>query len=84
VDHALDPLLQDGDVEVDEQPQPKAGELQIGHHLCFVDWQQLFDRLQLHDDPAVYDNVEPVSAVEELSLVVDWERPLPLERDESL
>src|SRR5687767_4616815 len=51
-DHSLDTGLQDGDVEVLQQPQRYAGGLQIGYHVSDVDGKDLRNRLELHDQLA--------------------------------
>jgi hypothetical protein len=71
--------LEDGDVEVDEQTDAQLGEPQVRHDLSHVNGQEALDSLQLPQDPALDDEIEPVPAVEVQPLVFHRKRLLPAE-----
>jgi hypothetical protein len=54
-DHAANPATQDGRVEVDEQPDVQARQLQVRQHLRFIDRQKVIDGLFAKPKP-VSDN----------------------------
>jgi hypothetical protein len=71
--------LEDDDVEVDEQTDGQLSEPQVRHDLSHVNGQEALDSLQLQQDPALDDEIEPVAAVDVQPLVFHRERLLPAE-----
>ena len=76
-------VLEDGDVEVYEESNGKASELEIGEHLSLMDGQKPPDRLYFDDEFVLDDDVQAITAVQPYALVSDWNRPLALETETS-
>ncbi len=57
-----DPVLQQALVEVDQQPDPQAGGLQVRHHLRHVNRLDRRHGLDLHDDLALHHQVDSLPA----------------------
>jgi hypothetical protein len=61
------------DVEIDQETNRAAGELEIRENLCLMDHSQFLYGLQL-DDHSVFDQqVNPVTAIESHPLVNHWQ-----------
>jgi hypothetical protein len=75
------PLSHRCDVEIEDQSYLASPKLQVSDHLRFVDRRQAFDRLDLDDDRAFDEQVQPVSTVNLDSAVDDWKRNLLLKID---
>src|SRR5262249_15651473 len=58
-DDAVNSILQDSDVEVDEQGQPVPGRSEIRDRLCQVDREQLPDGLNFDDKTTIHEEIEP-------------------------
>src|SRR4051812_41026881 len=82
---ATDALGELADVEVHQESDATAGELQVREELGLVDRADLVDGLQLDDHLALDPEVDPVSAVDphssvddrQLQLLLDGQAPLP-------
>ena len=66
-----------GDVEIQEEAQPQARELQVGEELGFVYRKEALDGLDLHDQPIAYDEIEPQARPEGHPVVTDRHFALP-------
>ncbi len=79
-DNSLEPSAQDGGIEIDQEPEPQAGGSKVAQDLRLVNRGQSIDRLQLHDNFSLDDEVEPLQT-ERLPLVPDGNRILAFEAD---
>jgi hypothetical protein len=66
-------------VEIDEEAQGQTREPEVGEDLGFVDGQKVLDCLDLDENPAIDDEVEPEPAPNQLASVHDRHRALPLD-----
>jgi hypothetical protein len=64
VDYAAYSVFQDRDVEVDQEAYLAGGEFEVGHHLGEVDGAELRYRLELDYYLSLYEQVDPVGAVQ--------------------
>jgi hypothetical protein len=62
-------------MEVDEESNTEARQLQVGKKLSHVDRQQLIDCLRFDDHRFVHDQIESIGTVELYPLVDDRQRP---------
>jgi hypothetical protein len=76
-DQAANPATQGGRVEVDEQPDVQARQLQVRQHLRLMDRQKVIDGLELQHELLFDNDVESVTAIEHDPLVDHRQRPLP-------
>jgi hypothetical protein len=83
VHNASDAPSENFDVEVDEQPNVVSCYFQIGEQLLLVQWQQLFDRLELKHKPSIDQYIDSALAYR-YSLVAQLQRYLSLERNLTL
>jgi len=60
-------------VEVDQQADPVATESQITQQLSLVDIEQLLDDLQLHYNFLLHQEIDLVPALDEYSVIGDWQ-----------
>src|SRR5438093_11612481 len=58
-DHSLDSIFYQLDVEVDQQPKLKFGQLQVGQHLSFMNRQQLLHCLEFNDQFFLKEQIQP-------------------------
>ena len=49
------------DIEVDQQPEGLAAELQVGNDLRLMNRRDCIDRLDLHDDEALHDQIHSIA-----------------------
>ena len=61
---AFQALLEQCDVEIHQEAEPTAGELQIGEQLRLMHWRERLDRFHLNDDASRDENVESIAGVE--------------------
>ena len=80
VDHSLDAGLEVPDVEVDEQANVAAGELEIRKQLSLVDWLDPADCFQLHNNFPFDQQVDSIPSVEPYAFVHDGKALLALDR----
>jgi hypothetical protein len=66
---SLDSLNQLPDVEIDEQTNRAARELEVWENLCLVDRGHFLDGLQFDDDGVFDQQVNPLPAIERHPLV---------------
>lgn len=64
------------DIEVNQEAKLKISQLQIGQNLSDMNWRNLFDGFQFHDDRTLDENVDPITDVKGASLEDDWTRAL--------
>jgi len=83
-DDPADAITDQGDVEIDEQPQPLAGELEICEHLSLVDGEQPLYGLEFNDDAAVDQGIDAKSCIDLKSVVQHRKHELTLSREFSL
>jgi hypothetical protein len=81
IDTPLDAILDQGNIKIDQQPQLVTREPQVGDKLGFVDRQNLFDRLDLHDEQPSDNQIHPEPRVDLDVAVSDRQRHLPLKGD---
>jgi hypothetical protein len=79
VAEAANSLPEDGDVEVHEEANGVAGELQVGDDLSFMNWKELLDRFDLQDQKALHEHIDPISTVEREPLVAERNFDLPVD-----
>src|SRR6266852_9102468 len=82
--HALDPVLENGDVEVDQQAEMVLGHLEVSQQLRLVNRLQLGDGLEFDDERFLNQKIQPIAAVQENSLVGQRHLLLSLETDARL
>ena len=80
VRHAADAVHQAGGIEVDEEPELAAGQLEVGQQLRFMQRVQSLDRLEFHDHVTLDNQIQPVSDVEVQVTVRDRLRYLTFQR----
>src|SRR6266850_8227746 len=68
-------------MEVDEQPQLPSAKLQVAEQLSLVNRQQCIDGLHLDNDDPGHQKIQPITAVQLSSLVIDGKRFLAFKRD---
>src|SRR6267143_2087449 len=68
-------------MEVDEQPQLPSAKLQVAEQLSLVNRQQCIDGLHLDNDDPGHQKIQPITAVQWSSLVIDGKRFLAFKRD---
>ena len=76
VDDSFDAVAHDGHVEVQEKTKPTVAELKMCEELSVVDWEQLRDCLELHDDGLVDEDIDSISWFQSDVLVHDRELDL--------
>jgi len=74
VDQTFDPILENGNVEVDQETNWPTSKTQIGQELSLVDRSQAFHGLEFHHDKLLDQQIEPVTAIELLPFVLDGQR----------
>ena len=80
VDQALEPtVLEAHDVEVEEEPEVDARELEVGQDLRFVDGGELANSLDFDEDHALDQQVDPIARIDEQFTVPDRELLLTLD-----
>ena len=80
-DHAVDALLQQHDVEVDQETRRAAGMLQVREQLRIMDSVERRDRFQFDDHPPLDQEVDTVRGGYAKLLVLNREGGLPKESD---
>jgi hypothetical protein len=82
VDQPLDASVPEAhDVEVEEEPEVKARQLEVGQHLGIVDGRELSDRLDLDEDRALDQQVDPVPCIDQYVVVAHRELLLSLDSE---
>jgi len=76
-------VLEDSDVEVYEESNRKASELEIGEHLSLMNGQEPLDRLHFDDEFILDDDVQAIAAMKPYALVSHRNRPLALKAEAS-
>jgi hypothetical protein len=71
-----DAVLQDGDIEIDQQPDLLVGGFQIGQQLGRMDGQDLLNGFELHDDCVLHQQINPIIAVQLEPLVTEGQMDL--------
>ncbi len=59
IDHPLEPFLEGGPSKIDEKPDGKIHQAEIGQQLLAVDRGELFHRLKLHNHSPTDQQVNP-------------------------
>ncbi len=67
--NAVDPVLYQYTVKVDQQAQPVAGEFEVGQHLRFVNREERVHSLEFDHNPVLHDEVEPQSGIQAKAIV---------------
>ncbi|AHF94576.1 hypothetical protein OPIT5_21200 [Opitutaceae bacterium TAV5] len=75
------PLFQRAHFKIDEQPQREASQPQVSQGLGHMNGQDFVDALQFDGEPAIDQQIKPVSAVQRRSLVKQRQRFLALVRN---
>ena len=76
-DDAANSLFHQCDVEVQKQPKPHSGKLQIGQYLRFVNRQKFFYRFELDHDAMIGDEVQAETRLNCNAFVGDRHANLP-------
>ncbi len=71
---ALDSILENRDVKVDEKADRQLRESKIRQHLSFVDALKRLNRLDLHDDLTLNDKIHAIAAIKPDAAVGDRQR----------
>jgi hypothetical protein len=79
IHEALQTILENGDVEVDEESHTLSGHPEIGQELGLVDGKQPLNGFDLDDDSLLHKEIEPIAAVQENPLVLEGQIDLTLE-----
>ena len=78
---ASKPGLECGFVEIEQQGATRVGQLEVREDLGGVNRQELIDALDLNDHVAVYNEIDPVSAIQALAFVDNRECNFQIERN---
>ena len=78
IDHALDAILHERRVEVEQEPHAATGEAQLGELPRLMDGEDLLDRLELHDDEIFNQQVDAVAIVDQGAAIPYWQKLLTL------
>ena len=70
-------------MKVDQKTGSDVAQLHVGEQLCFVNRQQLVDRLQFDQYFVFNDQVHPVADFESYTSVRHWQIDLPVESNRS-
>lgn len=57
-------MLQGNRVEVDQEAELVTRELQVGEHLCVVNFGEFINGFQFEDDATFYENIQPISCID--------------------
>jgi hypothetical protein len=76
-DEPTKPLPELDSVEIQEVPESKAGELQIGEELRLVEARDGLDRLHLNHDRICDEQIKPIPGIEPKTVVLDRQADLP-------
>ena len=71
-------LAQDRDIEIDQQAHCFASKPHVCQQLSFVNWKNLFDSLQFHEDFILNQQIELISAIQGNTFVNQGQMHLPL------
>jgi hypothetical protein len=81
VDDSLDPGLERGDVEIDQETEWEVTESEFSQHLGLMNGQELLDRLELDDQEPFSQEIKAMVVPQGRVLVSDRNLDLTLERD---
>jgi hypothetical protein len=84
VNHALDAVLQAGNVKIDEQADVLPAEAQVRKQLCFMDGMDCLHTLDLYNHQILNQQVDTLSEVEFFALVDDRQAYLRFHHETSL
>jgi hypothetical protein len=68
VDHALDPVPQVGDMEINQQTDSDAAQPHVRQKLRLMDWMNRFNALHFDDHELFDDQVDPVAQLDSFSV----------------
>ncbi len=61
---SANPLFEQPDVEINQETNLAARQVEVGQQLRFVDWRDLFDRFQLDNDLTIDEQVDSIATVD--------------------